>query len=213
MIVPTMNNQEIANEIARDIHKVLIKGVELTYSLRRKAIKSRNKYARGFFKFISKNHNQWLFICQYFKKEQVLIALAYYVDQYGFNALMTDSSQDKLSHFSSHFLDRYNQRFLKQPTLSKIEILKTFMEKNSYGTIQDIPDKGDMKNRIFVKYADGVGLGYYEVVFGSIHRINHIKTFISEDMIFSSQQGDFNEMSKLHQKYTNEIFSFMKKRA
>lgn len=208
-----MNNQEIANEIARDIHKVLIKGVELTYSLRRKAIKSRNKYARGVFKFISKNHNRWLILSEYFKKEPIFIAIAYYVDQHGFNALMTDSSQDKVSHFSSHFLDRYNERFLKEPTLSKIEILKKFMEKNSYGAIQNIPDKDELKNRIFVKYKDGIGLGYYEEVFGSIHRINHIKTFISDDMIFSSQQGDFNEMSKLHQKYTNEIFSYMKKRA
>jgi hypothetical protein len=212
MIVPAMNNQEIANEIAKDQNMVLTKGIYLTNSLRRKAIKSKNKYARGIFEYRSKNYNNWLILSEYFKKEQVFVAIAYYIDQFGFNAIMTHADQVSLTHFTPHFLSRFNKRFLKQPNLSKSEILKIFLEKNAYGFVEYLPSTYGMENGIFIKYEDGIGLGFYEDFKGSIQRIYHIKTFITDDMTKGNQEDYLDQMTTLHKAYTMEIYSHQRRR-
>ncbi len=207
-----MNNQEIANEIAKDQNMVLTKGIYLTNSLRRKALKSRDKCARFIFDYISKNHNKWIIISEYYKKCQQFLAVAYYIDQFGFNAIMTDDDQVSLTHFTPHFLSRYNQRFLGQPNLSKLEILKIFLEKNSFGFVQYLPATYGMENGIFIKYEDGIGLGFYEDNKGPILRIFHLKTFITDDMIKGNQEDYLDQMAKLHKEYSIEIYSHQRRR-
>lgn len=212
MIVATMNTQEIANEIARDQNMVFTKGKYLTESIRRKAIKSKDKWAREIFDYISKNHNKWIIISEYQKKIQQFLAVAYYIDQFGFNAIMTHADQVSLTHFTPHFLSRFNERFLKQPNLSKSEVLKIFLEKNSYGFIEYLPATYGMGNGIFIKYEDGIGLGFYEDNKGSIQRIFHLKTFITDDMTKGNQEDYLDRMTTLHKAYSMELYSHQRRR-
>lgn len=202
-----MNTQEISNEIVRDYKMVSTKGEYLTESLRRKALKSKDKCARGIFDYISKNHNKWLIICEYKKKSQRFFSIAYYIDKYGFNAIIYDDNLKNLTHLTPHFFSRYNERFLQRPNLSKLEILKIFIEKNSFGFIQYLQDTNEIKNGIFVKNEDGIGLGFYEDLIGPIQRIFHLKTFITDDMTKGNQEDYLDELNPLHKAYKKEIDS------
>lgn len=212
MILSTMNTQEIANEIARDKNMVFTKGKYLTESLRRKSIKSKDKCAREIFDYISKNHNKWIIKSDYHKKSQQFIAVVYYIDQYGFNAIMIQDDQISLTHFTPHFLSRYNQRFLGQPNLSKLEILKIFLEKNAFGFVEYLQDTDEMKNGIFIKIEDGIGLGFYENLKGPILRIFHLKTFITDDMTKGNQEDHLDRMARLYKAYSSEIYSHQRRR-
>lgn len=212
MILSTMNNQEIANEIARDINMVRVKGKYLTETLRRTALKSKNKSARKIFDYKSRNHNKWIIICEYKKKSKKNIATAYYIDQYGFNAIIYDYNLKSLIHFTPHFFSRYNERLLHQPNLSKIEILKIFLEHNSFGLIHLLQDTNEIKKGIFVKNENGIGLGFYENLEGPIQQIFHLKTFITDNMLKGNQEDFLDEMTPLYKAYKKEKDSMISNR-
>lgn len=205
MIVSTMNTQQIANEIARDYKMVSTKGEYLTKSLRRMAFKSKDKCACGIFDYKSKNHNKWIIICGYKKKRQFFRSVIYYIDKYGFNAIIYDDNIKSLTHLTPHFLSRYNERFLQQPNLSKLEILKIYIEKNSFGLAQHLQDTDEIENQIFLKNDDGIGLGFYEYLNGPIPRICHLKTFITDDMTKGNQEDFLAVLTQLHRDCEQEI--------
>lgn len=212
MIVPTMNNHEIIKDVAKDLYLVLTKGEYLTENLRRKALKSKDKYANEIFEYISKNNNHWLIFSEYRKKKQIYFPVAYYIDKHGFNALIINKRDENISHLTPHFLARFNQRFLKQPNLSKKEILKIYLEKNFFGCIQYLPDTEEMKNGMFIKNEDGIALGYFENLSGSINRVYRFKTFITDDMIKRNQEDYMNQMTRAYKSYSLEIYNQYKKR-
>lgn len=49
---------------------------------------------------------------------------------------MVDGNNQTLTHFTPHFLERYNERFLMQPAISKLELLKRFVSANSLEVIK-----------------------------------------------------------------------------
>jgi len=62
MIVPAMTSKELLMEIARDYSMVMKKAMYLTESLRRLAVKSKEKHIKRVFDYKSKQKNNWL-IC------------------------------------------------------------------------------------------------------------------------------------------------------
>lgn len=65
------------------------------------------------------------------------------------------------------------------------------------------------KNRFFARFREGIGLGYIENFSGTRETIQHFKTFISNEMIFDSQQKVFNISGKEYESYWNEMFKHM----
>ena len=201
-----MTSKELLMEIARDYSIVMNKAMYLTESLRRLAIKSKEKYVHRVFDYKSKQKNNWLIIVDYYVKEPTFLVVVYYVDKYGLNGIMVNGDQQTLTHYTPHFLERYNERFLHEPNISKIELLKRYLSKNSVSYMKYVPDTDDMKNRFFARSREGVGLGYIETMSGILNTINHFKTFIANDMIYENQQANFNASGIAYETYWDEMF-------
>lgn len=205
MIVPSMNSKELLNEVINDLEIVYRKSGYLTESLRREAIKSKTKHVHRIFDYKSKRLNNWFIVVDYIIGHPAFIVVVYYIDQYGLNGIRVDADGLSLTHFTPHFLERYNERFLKQPDLSKLELLKRFIPNNPVYVIQSEFDEETEQYAIFVRVKEGIVLGTKEILLEEKMEINHYKTFISNEMIFESQIDDFNSTSKLYKSFLNEM--------
>jgi hypothetical protein len=211
MIVPAMNSEELIIEIFKDFETVQRKAMYLTDSLRREAVKSRSKYVQRIFGYKSMRLNQWIIIVDYFVKNPCFTVVVCYNDEFGLNGIRVDPSSLSLTHFTPHFLERYNERFLKQRNLTKLELLKRFIPNNSLEVIKYVLDSKGKQYRVFGRFNEGIGLGYKEVFNIMGKEIIHYKTFISNDMVLESQVDDFNFTGKLFDSYWNEMFKNMRK--
>lgn len=88
--------------------------------------------------------------------------------------------------FTSHFIDRYNQRFLHQPFLSRKEALQLYMDKNGTSIIKSL-DSSKYEYNVMVATNEGYSFGKFE------NDILLHKTFVSRDMLFGNQfdEADF----------------------
>lgn len=213
MIVPAMNSKELIVEVFKDLENVNIKAVYLAQGMRREALKSKSKYVQKVFEYKSRRLNHWLIIVDYYVKQPIYTAVVYYVDSLGLNGIMVDGNNQTLTHFTPHFLDRYNERFLMQPKISKLELLKRFIPANSLEIIRVMPDCSTVGNRIFGRFKEGIGLGFKEEFREMQKEIYHFKTFISTDMIFESQKEDFNLTDKQYDLYWKELLKNTSRRA
>lgn len=210
MIVPAMNSEELIIEIFKDFETVQRKAMYLTDSLRREAVKSRSKYVQRIFDYKSMRLNQWIIIVDYFVKNPCFTVVVCYIDEFGLNGIRVDPSSLSLTHFTPHFLERYNERFLKQRNLTKLELLKRFIPNNSLEVIKYVLDSKEKQYRVFGRFKEGIGLGYKEVFNIIGKEFIHYKTFISNDMVLESQVDDFNFTGKLFDSYWNEMFKNMR---
>ena len=213
VVVPTnvdvakaLDDNERYKEVYKDVETVNIKAIYLAKSLRREAVKSKSKYVQRVFEYKSRRLNQWLIIVDYYVKQPIFTVVVYYLDPSGLNGIMIDGNNQTLTHFTPHFLERYNERFLMQPNISKIELLKRFVPKNSLEVIRVVPDSSTIEKRIFGRFKEGIGLGFKEEFHEIQKEIYHFKTFISTNMIFESQEEDFNLTDKRFDLYWNEMF-------
>ena len=208
-----MNSKELIIEVFKDLENVNIKAMFLAQGLRREAVKSKSKYVQRVFEYKSRRLNQWLIIVDYYVKQPIFTVVVYYLDLYGLNGIMVDGNNQTLTHFTPHFLERYNERFLMQPKISKLELLKRFIPENSLEIIRVVPDSSTIENRIFGRFKEGIGLGFKEEFREMEKEIYHFKTFISTDMIFESQEEDFNLTDKRYDLYWNEMFKNTRRNA
>ncbi len=88
--------------------------------------------------------------------------------------------------FTSHFIDRYNQRFLHQPYLSRKEALQLYMDNNGTTVIKNL-DSSKYEYNVMVATNEGYSFGKFE------NDILLHKTFVSRDMLFGNQfdEADF----------------------
>ena len=88
--------------------------------------------------------------------------------------------------FTSHFIDRYNLRFLHQPHLSRKEALQLYMDNNGTTAIRSL-DSSKYEYNVMVATNEGYSFGKYE------NGILLHKTFVSRDMLFGNQfdEADF----------------------
>ena len=205
MIVPAMNSEELLKEIFNDLEIVNRKAMYLTEGLRREAVKSKTKHVHRIFDYKSMQLNKWFIVADYIVGDPGFIVVVYYIDEYGLNGIRVDADNQSLTHFTPHFLERYNERFLKQPNFSKLELLKRFISNNPLEVIQSVLDSETEQYQIFGRVKEGIVLGYKEVFIEKGKEIIHYKTFISNAMINESQVEDFNSMGRLYDSYLDEM--------
>lgn len=203
MIVPSMNTHELVKEIFLDLPMVERKAEYLLESLRRKAVKSKDKCYYQLFEYKSKRENHWLIATNYFKGQPTFNTLVYYLNEQGLNVIAI-GEQHRLYHFSPHFLTRYNERFLKQENISRLDLIKRFMSVNKAGVIE----VDDHNNCIFSRFTEGIGLGRLEIIDYQKH-IFHLRTFISNQMVFDDQQHSIDMASEYYDIYCREIKKYL----
>lgn len=211
MIVPAMNSEELSREIFRDLESVYIKALYLAQGMRREAVKSKSKYVQRIFEYKSRRLNKWLIIIDYYVKQPFFTVVVSYNDDFGLNGIMVESSNQGLIHYTPHFLERYNERFLGGEKMFKLDLLKRFIPNNSMEVIKVLPSEDNNEQRIFARLKEGIGLGFKESVVGK--EFFHFKTFISVDMIQARQIDVFNITSKMYDELWNDWDSKFKKRA
>lgn len=204
MIVPSMNSEELVKEIRIDYPQIIRKANYLVVELRRKAVKSKDKRYQQIFEYKSVRENNWLILVNYINGLPTYTVTVYYLNERGINAISVNGDLLKLYRFSSHFLDRYNERFLKQENVSKLEILKRFLKNNSVGTTEFGKEINDIEQWIFSRFSEGIALGLVERL-SSDWRIYHFRTFISNEMVFEDQQKSITKASEFYKTYSHEI--------
>lgn len=213
MIVPSMNSQELYSEIMNDYQIVERKAYYLALGLRRSARKSKHKHVRAVFEYKSKQRNNWLISIGCFVKGYESSTTVYYLDEHGLNGICVSSVGVSLSHYTPHFLRRYNERFLKATNLSKLDLLKHFIINNPFETIGEVVDSESNQYKVFSRFNDGVGLGYKEVLGDDSKEIINFKTFISNEMIFDGQRDGFNALGEYYDETNEELQRINKRRA
>jgi len=204
MILPSMNSEELVREIMKDYQIVNRKGKYELEKLRRPALKSRSRHVQRIYDYKSKNNNNWIIFCDYDIKDPFWYVLVYFVDKLGLQADLVDENKRVLYHYSGHFLHRFNERFLHETELSKIEILKRYLLKNASAYIEVLPDTEKYQNPVFGKSREGVVLGNVEIQ--GLYSIIHVKTFIADNMIFENQQAKFDYTSERYKRYWDEVY-------
>lgn len=199
MIVSSMNTCELVREIMLDIPLVDRKADYLSEEHRRTAVKSKDKSYFHIFEYKSKRQNNWLIVINYFKGQPSFNTIVYYLNEQGINAISI-GDHDKLYRFSPHFLTRYNERFLKQENISRLDLLKRFITVNKTGAAE----VDDIHQYIFCRFTEGIGLGNIETI-DYQRRIYHLRTFISNQMVFEDQQQSVKSASEYYDKYTHEL--------
>ncbi len=208
MIVPKMTSEQIYKEIFNEYPSVMRKASKFAESLRRPAIKSREKYARRVFYFISENKNKWLIFAEHFVSRISFTTVVYYDDNWGFNAIMVNVDHS-LSHYTEHFLDRFNERYLKEPLMPCKEIVKRFFFINPVCVFEFFNDTEPGELRFMGKFTEGNGLGYVESV--NYNKIFHFNTYISTDMLFENQSKIDEKLRKGHDAYWEQNWQFKHK--
>jgi len=211
MIVPSMNSEELANEVLSDYDSVLRKVKYLIAALRREAIRSRNKKLFKIFDHKSKQMNNWLICLDYNMGDPLVMMVTHYLNKSGLNAVLVLSGKKTLVHYSSHFLERYNERFIKQERITKIELLKRFLPENNVTTFDLTTYSGDNNFEVFAKFKDGVGLGTSEQLNNCL--MVKLKTYISTEMILDFQREEHDSITKAYQKFWDEFLNNSGKKA
>jgi hypothetical protein len=163
------------------------------------------------YEYRSKQYNNWIIIVYYYVGDPCFTVVVFYVDEFGLNGVRVDADNKSLTKFTPHFLERYNERFLKLGILSKLELLKRFVSNNTLEAVKYVSDSETNQVRIFGKFKEGIGLGYKETFSDIRKEIIHYKTFISNEMILGSQVDDFNSTCKLYDSYWNEMPKIIKR--
>ena len=206
MIVPSMSSKELHREIISDFEIVVKKAYYLSLGMRREVVKSKKKYVRRTFDYKTRKYNNWIIVIDYHLKEPMFYSAVYFLDQYGFNAIRVNSDLRSLTHFTPHFLERYNERFLKHEELSKIELLKRFIAENPFDAVRYFT-QDPSRNRIFCRFKEGIGLGEEEILSEMSQGFLHFKTYITNEMIHEGQLNDFNLLGLL---YDNQLKGIMR---
>lgn len=213
MIVPSMNSKELYSEIMNDHKIVERKAYFLALGLRRPALKSKHKRVREIFEYKSKQRNNWIIKIDCFVKGYDSCNTVYYRDEHGLNGICVNSDGVSLTHYTPHFLKRYNERFVKDTTLSKLHLLKQFIINNPLGSVGEIADSESNQYKVFSRFKEGVGLGFREVISDGGNDIIHFKTFISNEMIFDGQRDGFKTLGEYYDETYEELQRINKRRA
>lgn len=199
MIVSSMNSCELVKEIMLDIPLVDRKAAYLLQEYRRTAIKSKDKSYYQIFDYKSKRKNNWLIVINYFKGKPGFNTIVHYLNEHGINAISIDESY-QFYQFSAHFLTRYNERFLKQENISKLNLLKRFITVNKAG----ITEINNENHCVFCRFVEGIGLGIMETI-NYQKSFFHLRTFISNQMVFEDQQHSVKSTGEYYDKYADEL--------
>lgn len=204
MILHTMNDNEIYNEIIKDYENV-IKKVKHLFPIVQKRYRKKMSCTFIPFEYTSPLKNNWVLFISVFTLENLSFVPVVYSLDGGFNTWMYSNShidggsKGKIIHYTSHFFDRYNERFLGLDNIAgRKKILTEFFKRNSCGISNNF--RG---NEIFTKIEDGISLG--DVSFHENFEMFHYRTYIEEDMLFDEQCDTYDETFEAYKNYRRFI--------
>ena len=199
MIVETMTDLELLDEVRKDYDEITDYCLSLCQN---SAYKRRMQWGRpkgG--KFVipindwkSSGGNLYNFVIttsswNEFKKGFFdLSTMTFFKRNKAQNAIRVMHDKDErlgIEIFTSHFIERYNQRFLHQPHLSCKEALQLYMEHNKATVIKRLKSS-KYEGNVMVASSEGYSFGTFE------NDILLHKTFVSRDMLFGNQFDDGN---------------------
>lgn len=204
MILHTMNDTEVYNEIISDYENVLRKVKHLFPIVQRRY---RKKLSHTFipFEYDSPKKNKWLLFLSVFTLENVSFVPVVYSLDGGFNTWMYSNNhydcgnKGKIIHYTSHFFDRYNERFLGlDDIVGRKKILIEFFRNNSMGISNNFRN-----NEIFTKIEDGISLG--DMSQYDSFDMCHYRTYIEEDMLFEEQCDTYDKTFEAYKDYRQFI--------
>jgi len=213
MIVPSMSTLELYSEILKDHRIVERKAFYSALGLRRSALKSKQKHVREIVEYKSTRLNNWIITIDCYVMGYESSATVYYLDEHGLNGICVNTGGVSLSHYTPHFLQRYNERFLKDKTMAKLDLLKHFIINNPFEAVAEISDGESIQYKIFSRFNEGIGLGFKEVISDKGNEIVHFKTFITNEMIFDCQRDGFNVLGEYYNETYAELHKVNKRRA
>lgn len=194
MIVSNMTIDEIYREIDKNLSFIAGKIDNLKRKLLRLTIKS--KKPESIFLFTKdKNNNEWFIYLNVTKKYIRISKGVLYLDVNNKFNIIDISSTGNLTNFTSHFIERYNERFLHQEKLTKREIFKLFILNNPAKIIKIDENACVM--------TDGVGLGELHRRVGYYYF--NCKTFVNNNMLFENQDNYKNEGKKYMEEKLKKI--------
>ena len=191
MLVISMNKDELTRQIAEDF-------IQLKHytDLRSEAISGRvwRKGERHICeKWVSKNNNEWTWMFDVDDNGQAMLTFFTTIDsrygRYVFKPQVTPHGFILLVYLP-HFFKRYRERMKLGSKLTTMHLIRKYFRRNNNAT-QEYRGKG----RIEITSADGVGLGNYVSI-----RIRLLRTFITRDMAYGSQEERFANQEDYRQK-------------
>lgn len=203
MIVQSMNQNELLREVLQDLPQVKKKSLYDVAKLRREAIRLKPNPARQWVNYRSARKNEWMVLLYYRFYAFNTLCFVKYLNTHGLNILFVDKF---LSHYSAHFIERYNERFLKKTDMDKLDIFREYIKRNSVSSMGKLVyDEGDYAWG-YTKLDDGIAITTLEKIDGQW--IVDYKTFITEDMVRADQVGKIDEIKKMIDSYKRNPILF-----
>lgn len=194
MIVPSMSHPELIKELRIDLIAVERKAGFLADSLRREVYKTRTKPLDKWFDYKSARNNNWLLMISHHGKYHYLYPFAWFITEHGINIVSPWQPAGKkmeFYHYTSHFIKRYNERFLKDPKLPVLETFKRFLVSNM--------DLNAQSKTPGTYESDIMGIVNQGVIFGTAQYHGYdlyitYKTYISNEMILKFQESTLRDI-------------------
>jgi len=211
MILRTMNNKEIHNELSKDMENVLRKANYMSSTAFKQMLKRGKKEHTYFYEYISPMKNVWQVLIKVEKKYMSgssVTAQVFRKDHLDTYIIAASSTKDGTSddhivqHYTKHFIERYRERFIKNEDISLYDTAKKILENNSYAwRIKD-------NDLVYATTTSGILFGKFEPIDYRRGMID-FTTFITYDMIKDHQADDTLELAELQKKY-DELFEEFK---
>lgn len=192
MIVPSMSHYELIKEMTIDTIAVDRKANFIADQLRRVVIKQKTKPIERWFDYKTARGNSWLLLISHHGKYHNFYRFVWFLGKHGINIIFPwtlPTGNMEYDHFTSHFIKRYNERFIKDPKLPVLETFKSYFTNNL--TVNAQTD-GGYESKIMGVVNDGVIFGVAEKNGQNLY-ITY-KTFVSNQMILEFQQSDIQQL-------------------
>lgn len=203
MIVPTMNVQEIHDEVFADIKTLNFKMQDFKKDFKRLVLERRHFPFDKSYEWKSRKQN--LFYIDFTARKRsdwdtpIISVYGVYNRWLGKYAFSLSIDLNILSIYPPHFFSRYRERIMKNDILSNDQIIRHYF-KHDWGFMGVKVDEKfkevyhDFENDSdeAVSFVAATSLGY---CFGEKQEnVNVIKTLISEDMLFEHQKQVFKDL-------------------
>lgn len=203
MIVSSMSEEELINEVTTDYVNVFRYSDHLDNKFRRIVVKSKIFPVTACKEYVSPRKNRWLIFLEARSKKETLdrsriTLVVTFEAPNGTHAVMGTFTNGRMHYiiYPPHFFARYRQRVIKED-ITTTDLIKRFFKFNQgyVYTLKDTPKFGNLALReVYGTTRDGVAMGFM-----TTHQNVLFKTFITFDMLKGEQIETFTANEKLRQ--------------
>jgi hypothetical protein len=182
MFVPSMTLEEIRKEIDKDFPIVYRKAQYVSEKLFRQIKPAKGKTYVKLYDYLSKHKNRWIYKIDISKHETFVHFMTYFYGKKGLVVFGLLSSEDSVNLFTSHFLNRYNERL--NLNINKPEgIIHYFLTETPAYHLTYIETINDEFRKFFCVIPTGVILGIED----KKNKFRKMNTFLSNNMLKGNQ--------------------------